>query len=456
MEHYQIFKPKKWVQPELLDDHALCVNPNAIGFLEKHPERICCQLCLSTNPGAIPFLKKNPEYINWTYIAANPEGIRLIEENLEYIQYELLEQEINETKVFKENHPGLSLIQKRFIEKFTYGVDHNPVKVFWTLLSLNPNAISFLESHMEKVNWRALIYNENALPLFLKHPDKISWRDIGLNPSFVQLIETFNPDIIDSNHWSHFSLSFIEKNLERANCIYLSENYNAIPILKQHPEKICFQHLCMNPNPEAILILEQNLDRIIWSSLSRNPSSFPILEKHIDKINWFHLCRNPNPKAMYLFLQHPDKITTPGQWKALCMNPNAYLLVPIFEQNLEHLDWFYLLEHQKLETFIKKHKNRVNWNCIWYYLKKSYKSIWIMETYGVDMLDIPKYTDESYLRFRRLSREDLSGCPDIFEVDKDLLRMRADVYREELILMAFMPERIATWQSLGYDLDKCI
>jgi hypothetical protein len=72
----------------------------------------------------------------------------------------------------------------------------------------------------------------------------------------------------------------------------LSSNPNAIPILEQHLDKVCWHKLSSNPN--AIHILEQHLDKVQWWHLSLNSNAISILERHLDKVFWSWLSYNPN------------------------------------------------------------------------------------------------------------------------------------------------------------------
>ena len=54
----------------------------------------------------------------------------------------------------------------------------------------------------------------------------------------------------------------------------LSQNPNAIDLLKENPDKIDWQMLSFNPNAEAIALLKENPDEIDWNCLSSNPNIF--------------------------------------------------------------------------------------------------------------------------------------------------------------------------------------
>jgi len=45
---------------------------------------------------------------------------------------------------------------------------------------------------------------------------------------------------------------------------------------------------------ESIHLLEKNLDKIDWSWLSENPNGLYLLENNTDKIDWDALSQNPN------------------------------------------------------------------------------------------------------------------------------------------------------------------
>ena len=56
-------------------------------------------------------------------------------------------------------------------------------KLYWNLLSGNPNAIKLLEQNPDKIDWSCLSENPNAIKLLEQNPDKISWIGLSINPS---------------------------------------------------------------------------------------------------------------------------------------------------------------------------------------------------------------------------------------------------------------------------------
>src|SRR5579871_1121809 len=89
-----------WIDVNKLDIDNLSRNPNAMGILEKHPEKIDWDQ-LSANPNAIHLLEKHPEKIDWHWLSANPNAMGILEKH--------------------------------------------PKKIDWGWLSANPNAMEILE-----------------------------------------------------------------------------------------------------------------------------------------------------------------------------------------------------------------------------------------------------------------------------------------------------------------------
>ena len=86
-------------------------------------------------------------------------------------------------------------------------------------------------------------------------------------------------------------------------------------------ERVDWDGLSLNCNPNAIYILEQNIDKINWENLSSNSNAIRLLEQHLDKINWKNLSYNPG--AIPLLEKNLDKV----DWCGLSENPNAIPLL---------------------------------------------------------------------------------------------------------------------------------
>jgi hypothetical protein len=72
----------------------------------------------------------------------------------------------------------------------------------------------------------------------------------------------------------------------------LSLNPSAFPLLEKNMDKINWDSLSFNPNPNAIRLLEKNVDKVNWFWLSKNTGAISIIEKHMDKVNYVTLSMN--------------------------------------------------------------------------------------------------------------------------------------------------------------------
>ena len=78
--------------------------------------------------------------------------------------------------------------------KCQYLID--PEKIYWNLLSRNPEAIKLLEANPDKIYWDWLSGNPKAIDLLEANPEKIYWHYLSKNPKAIHLLEA-NPDKID-------------------------------------------------------------------------------------------------------------------------------------------------------------------------------------------------------------------------------------------------------------------
>jgi hypothetical protein len=65
------------------------------------------------------------------------------------------------------------------------------MKINWSNLSLNPNAIDLLQANPHMINWKKLSANPNAITLLEHNKDKIDWEMLSENPSTdaIKLLE---------------------------------------------------------------------------------------------------------------------------------------------------------------------------------------------------------------------------------------------------------------------------
>ena len=60
-------------------------------------------------------------------------------------------------------------------------------KLYWEILSLNPNAIHLLEKNMDKIDWNELSHNPSAIHLLEQNIDKIYWFNLSSNPNIFEI-----------------------------------------------------------------------------------------------------------------------------------------------------------------------------------------------------------------------------------------------------------------------------
>ncbi len=171
-----------------------------------------------------------------------------------------------------------------------------------------------------------------------------------------------------------------------------SKNPNAIHIIEQHLNKICWETFSENTHPNAIRLLEQNLHKVCWKAFSANPGAVSILKKNLDKVRWGALCLNPSSEAIQLLEQHPSHISWEllagnpnpdairlfekdfdkfskmykfinGIWVRLSANPNA---VHLLKRAVHNIVWSQLCKNPNPEaiTILKEHPEKINWESL--------------------------------------------------------------------------------------------
>ncbi len=189
---------------------------------------------------------------------------------------------------YRKTHAEI-MLEKYFdylLEK--YKCDINMCDKFKTALCIKSNATHIFEKYFHSFNyenWQVLSMNRNAIPFLEKHLDKLDWFYLCQNPNAIPILEKH----VDELNWHN-----------------LCENPNAIPILEKHVDKLEWENLCLNPNPNAIPILEKNVNKIHWGHFSRNHNILQL----VAKINYAKMkenCRQfAEELASYTF--HPTRI----------------------------------------------------------------------------------------------------------------------------------------------------
>jgi hypothetical protein len=249
-------------------------------------------------------------------------------------------------------------------------------------LSLNPNAVDFLEENHNMINWRELSSNPNAIELLKANPDKIDWVFLSKNPD-------------------PYAIEMLKANPDRISWGYLAQNSNPEAIklieekIKVNPEIIPFDNLAANETPEAIKLIflfnllnkntmyqEVSNSMRFWSILSRNSKAVKILKANPRKIHWDQLCSNKSTEAIQLLEEQmtnkwvdPVKIDKNISWLNLSSNPNQRAF-EILEANPTKIDYRglsynsnpnaikLLMKRMEVQNEYKKKEDRIDWKVI--------------------------------------------------------------------------------------------
>ena len=238
----------------------------------------------------------------------------------------------------------------------------------WESLSSNPNAIDLLQKYSHKINWSWLSGNTNprAIEMLKTHSHLIDWRVLSANPAAIDMLK-----------------SKIEKESKM--------NERQLEKLK---DKIDWDMLSQNPNPEAIKILKANPDNINLDFLSANPAAIDILQANVDDISWYELSANTNPEAIELLKTKFYKIN----WELLSANPAGIDLLKDYPGNIK---WNYLSQNPNAIKMLKKKIDEEN--------------------------KMSEYKLEDLEDFQKISWEMLSSNPaaiDLLEANKNKTRLR--------------------------------
>jgi len=262
------YELRSWINHQRLDNICLCVNPNAINYLEENPREINYDY-LSQNINGSSLFFKNPEKINRPWISKNPGAIDFLREYPEKIFYRSL---------CANHNPDA-------IEMLLDDIENNKHSLDWFDLSKNPYAMPILEDedYSNNINWLMLSMNPTGVKLLEDNLNKIpnlAWSYISENPGATQLIYD---------------------NLDKINWDTASSNPNLMDLLMDNLDKINYYYLSMNTHPLAIDLLMQNPHKVDKVNVSCNPNAYIFLDKYRKKISWEHFCTNP-----CIFVEKPD------------------------------------------------------------------------------------------------------------------------------------------------------
>ncbi len=227
---------------------------------------------VSNNPNAMAFIEQHPELIDWWNVAANPEVAewltwsKLAETHRDEINWALLSRHAGSMGWLKKNPDriewfGLSMNNHPDAIEM---LKANPEKINWERLSrnTNPDAIEMLKANRELIHWPSLSSNESyaAIELLKENPDKIVWWILSSNPFAVGLLSENKQEIVQSRMYNNSGArELILKHLETFNekCKWLTIAHWCCSnpclfdlvedLIKHEQEKVDLYDLLSNP-----------------------------------------------------------------------------------------------------------------------------------------------------------------------------------------------------------------
>ena len=315
----------------------------------------------------------------------------------------------------------------------------------------------------KKLNWSYLSNNPNAIDLLKDNQDKIDWDQLSGNPNpdSIKLLET---RIEYQNNLDDYRYMKLVRSGNIINCYLLSQNPNAIKLLKKYNNAIVWYKLAQNSNPNVIKLLQEKIkvgftdndsEESVWFSLSQNPNTMKILKDNPDKIIWCELSKNSNPDAIELLkkrieyennLSREEYYDLEGQnkidWNELLKNPNA---IDLLKENPKQIKFNYLSANPKAIDLLKEQikyehtldvkeykalKNKINWE----YLSANPNAIDLLKERieyekhnnsrdsrdSSDSRDSRDSTDHSYIN--RINWKELSANPNAINLIKERIK----------------------------------
>ncbi len=338
-------------------------------------------------------------------------------------------------------------------------------KVDFQRLGFNTRAYYMIQCNPDISEWKYLSQMPDALYLLEKNPDKISWNSFNKNDSSYFFLKNRYPEHLDPKYLYRFpsALPFIEKQIQKnsqeVDWMYLSWNPSAIHLLKKHRDKIKWNYLAMNSNPEAVDLMKEEMEEIL-----QNPNE----EKY--RMFWYCLIGNQsNPRVKEIFIENLNRIQDPNM-KRITERRDIELL-PFFEKKIQEIivkmdlgielgniinfdvrllsknpiavdlllkyekiiDWysFSVNPNPKAIAYLKEHPEKIQWN-------------FMVENRSDEAMELVK---EKVIKgeITDFTLKGLSGNPYIFQLDYDFLFNRMNIIREELMEKAWHPLRFENW-----------
>jgi len=261
-----------------------------------------------------------------------------------------------------------------------------------------------------------------------------------------------------SKNSTYEAVSILEQNMNKINWYELSKNtsFKAIKLIKDNIDKsknIGWSMLSANEAPEAINLLKENLDKIYIPSLCRNksnlvPEILKLIPNAISQLDYFFLSFNNADWALDFIEKEFEKINSQINIQYLCAN-NSKRAIKIIKKNLSKVSWNMLTQNNEALDLLEKNKELINIDTL--VMNQSPRAIKIIEEFiekGVLFKDNDNidYLSENPCAIEFLEKNKnliswirISKNPEIFEINKQYLKKRMDIIREDLCKVVFHP-----------------
>jgi hypothetical protein len=345
-------------------------------------------------------------------------------------------------------HPGVAKIIEEKLECFSMESLHYMLQY--------PHFMDIITKRLYILNSQYLSKNSDAIHILIQNPDLIDWYMLSTNPSLKAL------EIIEQN---------IINDINKKKGI---ETKKQLPIQCDQIYSDCsafWRLLATNTNPKAVELIEKyfklneedfNFDSDpieFWEILSKNENAIDLLEKYPDYIDWETILENQNPKAIEIIEKNLDKIYV-DDWPILSGNPKAIHIFKDPEYLKKVYEWSYISKNEKAMPILQDNLDKVEWgsfssnpsaiNILLQIIKEE-------KEYNNKIKNNEEINTKEYKYFDYFNKIDYGGLsrnPAIFELDKQGLKERCDIYREELIEKAMHPLRIQKLLDMGIEIEE--
>lgn len=293
-----------WVNESYLDFSVVSTLPEAIPYLSQNSHRIHWKfLCANPSGTAIEWLRGRE--IDWVLLCRNthPEAIQWLTDKL----IETDGKFFSHTTTTHHAHTSLSTnpmagsILRRFphiIQWNAVGYNTSPDVV--QLITEQIESSDFDRSLLTEQFWGGICGNPSAWELIMKNEDQIIWPSLAQNPNAIPYLEEHLEKVLsDDETWS-----VLAKNKSPLTFPFLQKYMKQIMQYSNLESRIIQRRIMTglsgSPHKDALAFVEENIDKLLqWGTLCSNPHALEMVEKYrfsnrnVDMINYYSLSSNP-------------------------------------------------------------------------------------------------------------------------------------------------------------------